>query len=99
MKNSLLHQFSTVSVYQWRQVHTTVVSNQRAKYIDAAKKLEDEKRGVFRVLDIGKPRPFGQKKNFTERRYVVKAPPRYFVFYYSFILSMVIELMLLGKKS
>ena len=77
MKNSLLYQFSTVSVYQWRQVHTTVVSNQRAKYIDAAKKLEDEKRGVFRVLDIGKPRPFGQKKNFTERRYVVKAPPRY----------------------
>ena len=74
MKKSLLKQFSNVAIC--RQVHTALVSNQRTKYMDAAKKLEDEKRGVFRVLDLGKPRPFGRKKAFIERRNVVKAPPR-----------------------
>ena len=74
MKKSVLKQFSNVAI--WRQVHTALVSNQRTKYMDAAKKLEDEKRGVFRVLDLGKPRPFGRKKAFIERRNVVKAPPR-----------------------
>ena len=74
MRKSLVQPLTTLSMTSWRQVHTSLSSNQR--HVDAVKKLADEKRGVFRVLNIGKPKPMGKKKAFEERRNEVKALPR-----------------------
>ena len=46
-----------------------------AKEIERA--VKDEKRGVFRVLDIGLPKPYqADRAKRTADRVVIKAPPR-----------------------
>lgn len=39
--------------------------------------VADEKRGIFRVLDIGKPRGFREKRAKRSDRKIVRASPRY----------------------
>lgn len=59
-----------------RQLHTSVIQNARRG--SPQEIVENEKRGVFRVLDIGKPKPFIRKNEIKRNdRFIVKAPPRY----------------------
>ena len=43
---------------------------------DLVAMVSDEKRGIFRVLDIGLPRPYGARKPRRSDRRVIKAIPR-----------------------
>jgi len=68
-----------------RCLHTTMVSmrdGERGMPATLSKKeierqVRDESKGVFRVLDIGKPKPVSfKKKDFKSRSYPARAPPR-----------------------
>jgi len=63
-----------------RQIHLSAKNEfrqNRRENIDPAKLVENEKRGIFRVLDIGKPKPFKfGRKDWEDRRYKMAAPPR-----------------------
>jgi hypothetical protein len=65
-----------------RQVHVSAVMNAEpgggrdSRPKDLEKMVSDEKRGVYRVLDIGKPSPFEKRKPFEARRIKTKGPPR-----------------------
>lgn len=50
--------------------------SEQSKGVDLEKMVEDEKRGIFRVLDIGKPKPFQARFERRGLRFPVKAPPR-----------------------
>ena len=64
-----------------RQIHLSAQNETRWQNvkdrIDPARMVENEKRGIFRVLDIGKPKPkkFGPRV-FEDRRFKIAAPPR-----------------------
>ena len=45
---------------------------------EIVKMVENEKRGIFRTLDIGLPRPFRERKK-RDDRIIVKAAPRYVI--------------------
>jgi len=78
MKNQITQLFSTC--LNTRQVHLSAICQFRQntrERPDIHKTLENEKRGVFRVLDIGKPRPVKLGRTpFAHRRYLMPGPPR-----------------------
>jgi len=68
------------TTFSVRQIHLSANNEFRQNMrdrIDPAKMVENEKRGIFRVLDIGKPKPkkFGPRV-WEDRRYKIAAPPR-----------------------
>ena len=68
------------TTFSVRQIHLSASNEFRHNMrdrIDPAKMVENEKRGIFRVLDIGKPKPkkFGRRV-WEDRRYKIAAPPR-----------------------
>ena len=81
MKNQITQLFSTC--LNTRQVHLSAMCQFRQntrERPDIHKTLENEKRGVFRVLDIGKPRPVKLGRTpFAHRRYLMPGPPRYVI--------------------
>ena len=84
MKNQITQLFSTC--LNTRQVHLSAICQFRQntrERPDIHKTLENEKRGVFRVLDIGKPRPVKLgRTQFAHRRYLMPGPPRYVICIY-----------------
>ena len=78
MKNHITKLFST-SIHT-RQVHLSAVCEFRQstrERDDLQKTLENEKRGIFRVLDIGKPKPMKLGRTaYAHRRFVMPGPPR-----------------------
>ena len=49
----------------------------KMEYNEIVKIVDNEKRGIFRTLDIGLPRPFNQERKKWNDRILVKAAPRY----------------------
>ena len=63
--------FSTTHIH-CAENDENVASNKK----DLVAMVSDEKRGIFRVLDIGLPRPYSGRKAGRSDRRVIKAIPR-----------------------
>ena len=82
MKSQVTRLFSTPCPS--RQLHLSAINefrqNTRGEKPDVAKLVENEKRGVFRVLDIGKPKPVKlSRAAFVHRTLKMPAQPRYMI--------------------
>lgn len=74
MKNRVVSLFST-NICGRQQIHISSVHFERT--VNPQQIVENEKRGVFRVLDIGKPRNQGlTRSGYRYNRHQISAIPR-----------------------